>query len=70
MEGNGQLHTATALTLGKKAFVTIRYEAIWASKICTVKAIFNAGKLDDILLLVISAFVVRFELNSVQGICT
>ena len=70
MDRKSQLHTLAALTLRKKAFVTISYEAVWAPKIDAEKAVFNIEKLDEILLLLISAFNVRLPLNSVQEICT
>jgi hypothetical protein len=70
MDSKSQLHTLTILTLGKKAFMVISYEAVWALKIDAEKAVFNIVKLDDILPLLISPFIVRLQLNSVQELCT
>jgi hypothetical protein len=70
MDRKNQLHAPTALTLEKKAFVASSYEAVWPPKIDAKKSVFNTEKVDEILPLLISAFIVRLQLNTVQEICT
>jgi len=67
MDRKSQLHTPAALTLGKKTFVANSYGAVWAPKIDAEKAILNIEKLVKILLLLISAFIIRIQLILVHN---
>jgi hypothetical protein len=46
MERKIQLHTPAAYILGKRAFMAIRCEVVWAPKTDAEKAVFNIEKLD------------------------